>query len=59
VIHDKRFENSLPSSKVCWLAFKNDIISLFPKAPGTIHKNFHEERLSKIKPGLQELLVDT
>jgi hypothetical protein len=39
--------------------FKNDIISLFPKAPGTNQKNFHEERLPKINPGLQDLLVDT
>jgi hypothetical protein len=59
MIHDKRFENSLPSSKVWRLAFKNDIISLFPKAPGTNHKNFHEERLPKIKSGLQDVLVNT
>jgi hypothetical protein len=41
------------------LAFKNDVISLFPKAPGTNHKNFHEERLPKIESGLQDLLVGT
>jgi hypothetical protein len=59
VIHDKCFENSLTSSKVWMPPFKNDIISLFPKAPGTNQKNFHEERLPKINPGLQDLLVDT
>jgi hypothetical protein len=58
MIHDKIFESSLPSSKVWRLAFKNDIISLFPKAPGTNHKNFQEERLTKNKLGLQKLLVD-
>jgi hypothetical protein len=58
MIQDKSFESSLPSSKVWRLAFKNDIISLFPKAPGTNHKNFHEERLTKNKLGLQKLLVD-
>jgi hypothetical protein len=59
MIHNKCFENNLPSSKVWRLAFKNDIISLFPNTPGTIHKNFHEERLPKIKSGLQDLLMNT
>jgi hypothetical protein len=57
MIHDKSFESSLPSSKEWRLSFKNDIVSLIPKAPGTNHKNFHEERLTKYKLGLQKLLV--
>jgi hypothetical protein len=44
MIHDKSFECSLPSSKAWRLSFKNDIISLSPKARGTNHKDFHEER---------------
>jgi hypothetical protein len=58
MIHDKSFECSLPSSKAWRLSLKNDIVSLIPKAPGTHQKDFHEERLTKIKMGLQKLLVN-
>jgi hypothetical protein len=58
MIHHKSFEISLPRSKELRLSFKNDIVSLITKAPGTNHKNFHEERLTKNELCLQKLMVN-
>jgi hypothetical protein len=40
-------------SKEGWVTpIKDEVISLFPNLPGTQNKNFHEELVVEVKPGL-------
>jgi hypothetical protein len=58
MIQNQCLEIVLPDREVRRLAFKNNIVSLFPNTPGTNHKDLHEEREPKNRSGLQDLLVN-
>jgi hypothetical protein len=58
MIQNQCLEILLPDCEVRSLAFKNNIVSIFPNTPGTNQKDLREEREHKNRFGLQDLLVN-